>query len=181
VTGADNQQERLSRNESAKWFLAGFAEGEGSLVVSIKKHPTCRFGFIASPEFFLYQHESGRRILQLAQTIFDTGGIYPKSGNPKVLVYRVSDRRKLQEEIVPFFERYVMPFSCKRAMFEEFREILKMMACNHHFTPEGLVCIVEKAYAMNPNGKGRERLRPLAVVCERILRGHTSDTQLALG
>jgi hypothetical protein len=125
VTGADNQQERLSHAESVKWFLAGFVEGEGSLCVSIKKHPTCRFGFIAGPEFFLYQHESGRRILELARTTFGTGGIYRKAGNPRVLVYRVSCRQKLQEEIVPFFERYVILFSCKRAMFEEFRDILR--------------------------------------------------------
>ena len=181
VTGADNQQERLSRTESAKWFLAGFVEGEGSLCVSIKKHPTSRFGFIASPEFFLYQHESGRRILELAQRTFETGGVHPKTGNPKVLVYRVSDRRKLRTVIVPFFERYVMPFSCKRAMFEEFREILEMMARKEHFTPFGLIAIVEKAYEMNPHGKGRERFRSLAEVRERILRGHTSDLQLALG
>jgi LAGLIDADG DNA endonuclease family protein len=181
VSGADNQQERLSYTESAKWFLAGFIEGEGSLCVSIKKHPTCRYGFIAGREFFLYQHESGRQVLELAQTIFRTGGIYPKAGSPQVLVYRVSCRRKLEDDVVPFFERYVMPFSCKRAMFEEFREIVGMMARKEHFTPDGLVRIVEKAYAMNPNGKGRERFRPLSEVRERILRGHTSDIQLVLG
>jgi|SRR6266480_1473793 len=70
VTGADNQQERLesaeSESEAANWFLAGFIEGEGALCVSVKKHPTCRSGFYVDPDFFLYQHESGRRLLELS-------------------------------------------------------------------------------------------------------------------
>ena len=47
VTGADNQQERLGSTEAARWFLAGFIEGEGSLCVSVKRHPTCRHGYDA--------------------------------------------------------------------------------------------------------------------------------------
>jgi hypothetical protein len=82
VTGdADNQQERLAGSESANWFLAGFIEGEGSLTVSVKSHPTCRSGFYVDPDFFLYQHESGRRILELAQATFESGRISPKPGN----------------------------------------------------------------------------------------------------
>ena len=83
MTGADNQQERLGSAEAAKWFLAGFIEGEGALCVSIKKHPTCRSGFYVDPEFFLYQHESGRLILELAQETFGSGQIYPKSRQSK--------------------------------------------------------------------------------------------------
>ena len=123
VTGADNQQERLGSAESANWFLAGFIEGEGALCVSVKKHPTCRSGFYVDPEFFLYQHESGRRILELAQQTFESGRIYPKPGNPNVLVYEISSTRALREKVIPFFERYIVPFSCKRETFERFREI----------------------------------------------------------
>ena len=114
MSGADNQQERLGSTESANWFLAGFIEGEGALCVSIKKHPTCRSSFYVDPGFFLYQHESGRRLLELAQSTFENGRIYPKSGNPKVLVYEISSTRALRDKVVPFFERYVLPFSCKR-------------------------------------------------------------------
>jgi hypothetical protein len=178
VTSADNQQERLSRDESAKWFLAGFIEGEGSLAVSIKKHPS-RFGYIASPEFFLYQHESGRPLLELAQEIFGTGSITPKPGNPKVLVFRIASRRALLEQVIPYYERYVVPFTCKGSQFEGFREIVFAMSRKEHLTPEGLMKVIEVAYSMNPNSKGRERLRTLPELRERILRGHTSDIRLA--
>jgi hypothetical protein len=178
VTSADNQQERLSRDESAKWFLAGFIEGEGSLAVSIKKHPS-RFGFIASPEFCLYQHESGRPLLELAQEVFGTGSITPKPGSPQVLVFRIASRRVLLDQVIPFFERYVVPFTCKGAQFEGFRKIVLAMSRKEHLTPDGLIRVIEVAYSMNPNSKGRERLRTLPELRERILRGHTSDIRLA--
>jgi hypothetical protein len=175
VTGADNQQERLGSAEAAEWFLAGFIEGEGSLCVSIKKHPTCRSGFYVDPSFFLYQHESGRGVLELAQQVFAHGQIYPKAGNAKVLVFEISSTRALRQKVIPFFERYVMPFSCKGVTFERFREIIEMMSRKEHLEPTGLARIVEKAYAMNPDSKGKARSRPLEEVLVRILRGHTSD------
>jgi hypothetical protein len=174
--GGADQQERLSRTERARWFLAGFIEGEGTLTVSVKEHPTARFGYYVDPEFYLYQHSSGKAVLELARSVFKAGRIFPKPGNPSVLVYAITDRRTLWEKVVPFFERYVIPFSCKGESFQRFREILEMMNRKEHLTAEGLVRIVEKAYAMNPNGKGRRRLRPLEQVRERILRGHTPDT-----
>ncbi len=175
VTGADNQQERLESAESVNWFLAGFIEGEGALCVSIKQHPTCRSGFYVDPGFFLYQHESGRRILELAQSTFGSGAIYPKPGSSTVLVYEVSSTSVLRESVIPFFERYVVPFTCKGETFERFREILEAMERGEHREPQGLADIVKKAYAMNPNSKGKGRSRPLDDVLTRILRGHTSD------
>jgi hypothetical protein len=160
VTGADNQQERLGSAEAAKWFLAGFIEGEGALCVSIKKHPTCRSGFYVDPSFFLYQHQSGRALLELAQEVFAHGRISPKSGNPKVLVFEISSTRALREKVIPFFERYIVPVSCKRVTFDRFREIVEMMSRKEHLEPTGLARIVEKAYSMNPDSKerpGRDR------------------------
>jgi hypothetical protein len=59
--------------------------------------------------------------------------------------------------------------------FEQFREIVAMMIRKEHLEPAGLARIVEMAYAMNPDGKGKARARPLEEVLARILRGHTSD------
>ena len=175
MTGADNQQERLASAESENWFLAGFIEGEGALCVSVKSHPTCRSGFYVDPGFYLYQHQSGRRILELAQATFGSGRIYLKSGSESVLTFEISSTRVLREKVVPFFERYVVPFSCKTATFECFREILDAMERGEHREPQGLARIVRTAYTMNPGSKGKRRSRPLDDVLERILRGHTSD------
>ncbi len=176
--GGANQQERLAHTEAAKWFLAGFIEGEGSLLVSIKHHETSRYGYYVDPEFHLVQHTSGRNILELAKQVFQTGRIYPKPGSPNCLVYAIHCRRSLWEKLVPFYEKYVLPFASpnKRETFLRFREILEMMNRGEHRTPDGLARIVEKAYAMNPAAKGKQRLRPLHEVLARILRDHTPDT-----
>ncbi|KUK26105.1 MAG: Homing endonuclease [Acetothermia bacterium 64_32] len=172
--GGANQQERLSNTEAARWFLAGLIEGEGSFAVSIKEHPTARYGFYVDPEFFIYQHKSGRRLLEMAKEIFGTGRIYPKPGNPEVLVFAITARRSLKEKVLPFVERY-MVFSTKKKELQLFVEIVEALERKEHHSAFGLARIVEKAYALNPAGKGRERKRPLLEVLERILRGHTPD------
>src|SRR6266508_5742586 len=105
--GADNQQERLSSEEQKRWFLAGVIEGEGSMCISIKRHPTHAHGFYVDPEFFVYQHRNRRQLLELAQETFGTGRIVPKSGNPDVLVYSITSRRSISEKVMPFLERYM--------------------------------------------------------------------------
>ncbi len=112
MTGADNQQERLASAESVNWFLAGFIEGEGALCVSIKSHPTCRSGFYVDPGFFLYQHESGRRLLELAQATFGSGAIYRKPGSERTLVFEISSTRVLREKVLPFLSG----MSCRSAV-----------------------------------------------------------------
>ena len=71
-SSAVNQQERLSNQEQRCWFLAGLIEGEGSLCVSIKEHPSSRFGYLVQPEFFLYQHKIRRGLLELARSSSDS-------------------------------------------------------------------------------------------------------------
>lgn len=173
--GGANQQERLANTEEAKWFLAGFIEAEDSLRVSIKHHESSRYGYYVDPEFHLVQHHSGLPLLKLAQHVFGTGRIFQNSESPNCYVYAISCRRSLWEKVVPYFEKYVVPFSCKRETFYRFREILALMNQGEHRRPEGLVRIVEQAYAMNTAAKGKQRLKPLQEVIARILRDHTPD------
>ena len=170
--GADNQQERLSIEESRRWFLAGVIEGEGSMCVSIKTHPTAKHGFLVDPEFFIYQHRNRRSLLEMAQSHFATGRIFPKQGNPDVLVYAIASRRSISEKVIPFLDRY-MVFSSRKSDIMRFKQILEMFEHGLHRTQEGLVTIVKLAYGMNHDGK--QRRRPIQDVIDRILRGHTPD------
>lgn len=173
--GGANQQERLAVTEEAKYFLAGFIEGEDALRVNIQPHETSRFGYYVDPEFHLMQPHSGLPLLKLAQEVFGTGRIFPKSGSKNCYTFTIRCRRSLREKVVPFFEKYVVPFSCKREIFYRFREILEMMNQGEHRRPEGLARIVEKAYALNPATQGKQPLQPLHEVVARILRDHTPD------
>ena len=176
---ATNQQESLSSIEQQKWFLAGFIEGEGSVCVSIKEHPTAKFGYYVDPEFFLYQHRVYPQMLELAQGVFGGGRIFPKQGNPMVLVYALVSRRSLAERVVPFLRRY-MSFAPRKAIYIGFCEIVEAMERKEHHTPQGMARIVEKAYALNPVAKGKERKRSLQEVLDRILRDYMPDSSQRL-
>jgi LAGLIDADG endonuclease len=114
VSGAGNQQERLSRQEARRWFIAGVVEGEGSVHVSIKRHPTSAFGYFVQPEFLIYQHRDRRSLLEMALDEFGAGAISPKPGNPAVLVFRIGNRQVLRDSVIPFLRSY-MCFSARVA------------------------------------------------------------------
>ena len=172
---AANQQESLSVSEQQRWFLAGFIEGEGSVCVSIKEHPTAQFGYYVDPEFFLYQHRDYPELLKLAQQMFGTGRIFPKPGNERVLVFAIASRRSIAEKVVPFLRRY-MVFSPRKAIYDRYAAIVEAMERKEHHSPQGMVRIVQQAYALNPIAKGKERKRSLQEVTERILRDYTPDS-----
>ena len=171
-SSAANQQESLSAHEKKCWFLAGLIEGEGSLCISVKKHESFKFGFLVQPEFFIYQHQVRRGLLELAKEVFDTGKIRPKPGNEVVLVYSITNRRLILERVLPFFERY-MAFSFKGQDFQLFREVVMAMEQKRHRDPHELVKFVENAYQMNMGGK--QRRRPKGEIIERILRDYTPN------
>jgi len=172
---AVNQQERSFVTEEHKYFMAGFIEGEGSFCVSIKKHPMSRFGYLIDPEFFIYQHYRGRKILELAKEIFATGRIYPKSGNEDVLVFAIDNRRSIKEKVIPFMDKYLIETG-KGQEYELFKKVVSSLENKEHMTKEGLIKIVRLAYGIV--GKGKQRKRPLDEVINEILRDCTpnSDT-----
>ncbi len=176
---ADNQQERLQVTEEFKWFLAGLIEGEGSLCISLKQHPSARFGYYIDPEFFIYQHKFARELLERAMTFFGTGSIVAKPGNEDVLVYKVTSRRSIIEKVIPFFEKYMRYGSdIKRRNFLMFKEATVALESKAHKTLEGTLRLIDLAYSTNHAGKQRKRSKE--EVISRILRDYTpnSDNKL---
>jgi hypothetical protein len=172
VSGAGNQQESLSSEERRRWFIAGVIEGEGSWGLSVKKHPTHSLGYYVQPEFFVYQHRLRRSLLEMVQEVFECGRIFPKPGNPDVLVFAIQSRPLISERVLPFMRRY-MALSSRRVNLDLFETALALYDDGFHHTPYGLATIVEIGYAMNLNGK--QRKRSLDEILDRILRGHTPD------
>ena len=136
------------------YYLAGFVDGEGSFSVAIIKHPTQKMGWMINPCFQVYQHEKHREILEVFQTVFKTGSIYRKSGIHPVLNYSIDSRRSIIEKVIPFFDRY--PLITKKETYRKFRQIVLAMENQEHFTKEGFKRIVDLAYCMNQQGKGRK-------------------------
>lgn len=172
MAGAGNQQERLPNEERRFWFLAGLVEGEGSVCLNIKRHPTVWSGYYVQPAFFLYQHRSRSALLEMAREYFGSGRIPPKPGNEDVLVYSIHSRRAISSKVVPFLEK-CKALSARSADYEKFIAAVRLFEAGLHKDPWGLALIVDIAYAMNMGGK--QRRIPREKILGRILRGHTPN------
>lgn len=173
---ADNQQERLQITEDYKWFLAGLIEGEGSICISLKEHPSAKFGYYIDPEFFIYQHKSARELLDNAKTFFGTGRIVPKPGNEDVLVFKIESRKSIIEKVIPFIEKYMIYGSAiKRQNFQIFKYVTIALENKAHTKLEETLKIVDLIYSTNHAGK--QRKRPKEEVIRRILRDYTPNSE----
>lgn len=96
-----NQQEKINslvQDENYKFWLGGFAEGEGALVISVVKNGKVARGIVLQPEFNVAQHENGLNILYSFKALFaNLGHVVKKSGSsplryPKSVI-RISPNR----------------------------------------------------------------------------------------
>lgn len=154
-----------------KFFLAGFIEGEGSLCISIKRHDSSRFGYVIDPEFFLYQHLSGKPILDCAKKLFRSGNVFLKPGPEDVYAYSITSRRVIYEKVIPYFKKYVLPFSCKFTFFSTFLYIIESLENKKHYELNGFLELLELTYNLNPNSKTRKV--EFEILKNNILRDYT--------
>ena len=154
-TGAGNQQGRP--RGLTPGYVAGFVDGEGCFNVSIRPHPTVRYGSrcVIGHVFQIYQHRDDVELLRQFKEFFDCGHITSKGPNSNVMTYAVSGRRDLVEKVIPFFEKYTL-LSSKAEDFSKFRAIVLAMNRKEHLTKDGFRKIVELAFTMNKRGKQRK-------------------------
>ena len=123
-TGADNQQGR-PQGPLTPEYISGFVDGEGCFSVSIRPHPTVRYGSkcIIGPVFQIYQHRDNLALLEKIRGFFGCGTITSKGPRSQVMTYAVSGRRDLETAIIPFFDRHPL-HSTKHHDFLKFREVV---------------------------------------------------------
>nr|YP_010987527.1 LAGLIDADG homing endonuclease [Hydrocytium acuminatum]WOR09572.1 LAGLIDADG homing endonuclease [Hydrocytium acuminatum] len=126
-------QEPLIKKES-KIFLAGFLEGEASLNVSAKKLGTVKFGLLLDPEFSITQHLNGFAMLYLALKVFRAGRIRYKSGSLATLVFVIDNRRTLEEKVIPFYKKYVVPYGSNQKIerLTKFENLISLFNKDFH-------------------------------------------------
>ncbi len=155
ASSADNQQERVPKNkDNLGYYLSGFADGEGSFCVPIRRHPTLQSGWIISPLFAVYQHKNNPEVIYLFKEVLGCGFISYKSGSPNCMVYMVVSLPKHLDTVIPFFEKYPI-IGQKYNEFLRFKQIVEMCSQKAHHTTEGFKKNVRLAFSMNQNGKGR--------------------------
>lgn len=160
-------------SEKHKYWLGGFVEGEGSLLVSIVTNPKVKHGIASQPEFNVTQHESGLNILNSYKTLFNgLGNLKEKSGSNQVWVYSIKGIKNIKELVLPYYEEYVVPFSSKHKsdVFNRFKSIINLLYTNHGqgLDKEQLMELIRLIYLMNPDSKGKSRKRDIQEVIDII-------------
>lgn len=155
MISADNQQERVPKNsDNLNYYLAGFADGEGSFSVTICRHKFLRLGWKIDPLFQVYQHKDNAKILNVFKDVFECGYISKKGGNPICYVYCVDSIRDLIRSVIPFFDRYQL-IGGKHENFLLFKEIVLSLQQKEHLEREGFIRVAKLAFLMNRSGKYR--------------------------
>jgi hypothetical protein len=154
-TGAGNQQGRPQGSLHPD-YIVGFVDGEGCFSVSIRPHPTVKYGSrcVIGPVFQIYQHRDNLKVLEELRDYFGCGRITSKGPNSDVMTYAVSGKKDLATAIIPFFEKHPLRTD-KQSDFEKFRDIVLAMNRKEHRTDDGFRKIVQLAFSMNKRGKQR--------------------------
>lgn len=169
MTKNNNNKNIINRdvkNQSYLFFLGGFVEGEGSNSVSISINKNFKFGVNIQPVFNVSQHKNGLDILYSFKELFNSGSLVEKTGSPDIFVYTLKGYKQIIQQVLPFLETYVQPFSCKKEEFSIFKQIVLDSSEGKQKDKETLIEMVKLCYKLQ--GKGKNRKRELSEVLEII-------------
>ena len=133
------------------YYLAGFADGEGSLNVSLRNKKDYTRNWQVCPCFNVSQKDI--TILALFKRYLECGNI--KKRKDGLFMYEVNNYSMLKERVIPFFKKYPFISSSKEENFSLFCQILAIMN-GDHLTEQGFRKIIDLREKLN-EGKGRKR------------------------
>lgn len=152
------------------YYLAGFADGEGSFNVSFRPRKDYPIPWKVSLSFNVSQKD--RVILALYKRHLGCGTL---RGRPDgVWYYEVTNFNAVMENVIPFFERFPFLSAKKKRDFGKFVQIVALMKQGAHLEANGIRKILEIRNDMNDGGKRRHShvdiLASLAESSETIRR-----------
>jgi hypothetical protein len=153
-SSAGNQQER----PGVEQWVVGFTDGEGCFSISVVRNAAMSSGWQVQHEFSVTQAASSRIALDVLLDVFGCGTIIENTRNDNhrepLLRFSVKRRSDLATKVVPFFEEHPLR-TAKRADFEQFAAVLRMMEAGQHLTEDGLRCIASLTETMNRRQRSR--------------------------
>ncbi len=133
-------------------YFAGFADGEGSFNVSLRKRDDHHIGWQVVLTFNVSQKES--YILSQFKKLLGCGRLQTRPDG--VYYYVVSNPRSLNERVIPFFQRFPFLSQRKKRNFAIFQRILTQVMEKKSIDPQGLHEIAKLRETLNL-GIGRKR------------------------
>jgi hypothetical protein len=134
------------------YYLAGFADGEGSFSASLRKRDDHTLGWQVQLTFNVSQKEG--YILSQFKKHLGCGRLQERPDG--VWYFVVSNFLSIQERVIPFFEAFPFLSQRKRHNFSVFKKIATLVFHNRHLDPEGFQAILALREQLNP-GIGRTR------------------------
>jgi hypothetical protein len=133
------------------FYLAGFADGEGSFNVSFRPRKDYSFPWKISLCFNISQRDPV--ILSLYKRHLGCGTMRQRRDG--VWYYEVNNLAAIVENVIPFFKRFSFLSAKKKRDFQKFQKIAEIMQEGRHLTNEGVEEILEIRKDMNDGGRRR--------------------------
>lgn len=131
------------------YYLAGFADGEGSFNVSFRPRSDYKIPWKISLCFNISQKD--KVILALWKRHLQCGTL--RSRPDGVWYYEVNNFQAIVENVIPFFVRFNFLSAKKKRDFQKFQELAKIIRENGHLTLQGIDRILKIRKDMNDGGK----------------------------
>jgi hypothetical protein len=151
------------------WYLAGFADGEGSFNVSFRKRDDYSFPWKVSLCFNISQRDPV--ILSLFKRHLECGTMRQRQDG--VWYYEVNHLGAIQANVIPFFSRFGFMSAKKKRDFAKFVKLAEVIGSGDHLTREGVEAILELRSDMNDGGKRKYSDED---VLERVKAWESSET-----
>ena len=178
--GADNQQERfleVKMKLNAKkiphqigYYLAGFADGEGSFNVSFRRRKDYAMPWKISLCFNVSQRD--KVILALYKRWLKCGTWRERPDG--VWYFEVNNFTAIIQNVIPFFNHFRFLSAKKKRDFSKFKEISRIIDAGGHLNEEGIMEILSIRKQMNDGGAGRRKFSDQQVL--QVFQGKSSET-----
>ena len=133
------------------FYLAGFADGEGSFNLSFRKRKDYAMPWKISLCFNVSQKD--KVILALFKRHLGCGTL--RARDDGVWYFEVNNFTAIMENVVPFFNRFGFLSAKKKRDFAKFKQIAFLIRDGKHLTEEGITRILKIRSEMNDGGAGK--------------------------
>ncbi len=133
------------------YYLAGFADGEGSFNVSFRPRGDYKLPWKISLCFNISQRDPV--ILAQFKRHLRCGTMRQRRDG--VWYYEVNNLVPILESVLPFFERFQFLSAKKKRDFAKFKQLAQLMREGRHLTREGVDEVLSIRREMNDGGKRR--------------------------
>jgi len=144
------------------YYLAGFADGEGSFNLSFRRRKDYKMPWKISLCFNVSQKD--KVILALYKRHLGCGTLRQREDG--IWYYEVNNFTAVVENVIPFFNEFRFLSAKKKRDFAKFKEVARMIQKGEHLNENGIRRILDVRKEMNDGGVGRRKYSD-----EEILNG----------